>query len=139
MGLIFGLMKNNTQKKYHRTPFDRTLIVEFLGSRCVWCDTPVTLEIDHKTPVAHGGKNGSENLQLLCEPCHKIKTAHDVSKIARMKRQTRCTHLLRENTYHRAKKAGATHWCIKCDAHINEGGEITFISIERPVYGKEEN
>lgn len=33
------------------------------------------LDIEHRIPVAQGGKNMMSNLQLMCTDCHKRKTA----------------------------------------------------------------
>lgn len=40
-------------------------------------------QVDHIKPLAEGGTHARSNLQHLCEPCHKAKTAED------MKRQRR--------------------------------------------------
>jgi 5-methylcytosine-specific restriction protein A len=37
----------------------------------------VATEVDHITPKAKGGTDESGNLQALCSPCHKSKTAID--------------------------------------------------------------
>nr|WP_281362426.1 HNH endonuclease [Pararobbsia alpina] len=34
-------------------------------------------EVDHITALENGGSNDDSNLQLLCIPCHKLKTAKD--------------------------------------------------------------
>ena len=34
-------------------------------------------ELDHIKPVARGGGNDDDNLQPLCDECHKDKTARD--------------------------------------------------------------
>jgi hypothetical protein len=52
--------------------------------RCVKCGaTPATdpqcqLEVDHKVPVALGGRTVPENLQTLCHPCNSGKGCRDV-------------------------------------------------------------
>lgn len=51
--------------------------------RCAHCnwyfqDTDV-LEIDHTTPLAHGGRDEASNLQLLHGHCHDLKTAAERS------------------------------------------------------------
>jgi len=38
--------------------------------------TPGT-EVDHIKPKAQGGSDSLDNLQLLCESCHRIKTARE--------------------------------------------------------------
>ncbi len=38
------------------------------------CDSRFALEIDHKTPIAHGGRSTLANLQLLCRNHHRYKT-----------------------------------------------------------------
>lgn len=43
------------------------------GHKCVTCDSPDDLTIDHKEPVALGGKTVYENLQTLCRPCNSRK------------------------------------------------------------------
>jgi 5-methylcytosine-specific restriction endonuclease McrA len=35
----------------------------------------VPFDIDHITPLADGGSNDPQNLQILCVPCHKKKTS----------------------------------------------------------------
>lgn len=45
---------------------------------CCMCKRAVRVgEVDHKTPLEHGGTNDDSNLWLLCNPCHKVKTAKD--------------------------------------------------------------
>lgn len=36
--------------------------------------------VDHIKPKAKGGTDDPHNLQTLCEPCHKAKTALDAGK-----------------------------------------------------------
>jgi 5-methylcytosine-specific restriction protein A len=40
--------------------------------------TPAT-EVDHRIPKTKGGTDDLDNLQALCNSCHKIKTANDNS------------------------------------------------------------
>ena len=50
-------------------------------------------DIDHILPLALGGTNAPDNLQILCRPCHRTKTTHsDVPRIAKTKR-LRARHL----------------------------------------------
>ena len=37
-------------------------------------------EVDHITPKAKGGSDDLNNLQCICKPCHKAKTARHDSK-----------------------------------------------------------
>ena len=60
-------------------------------SQCVVCrqemrSTPVA-EFDHILPLELGGSNEPENIQGLCVAHHKIKTAADVKRIAKARRQ----------------------------------------------------
>ena len=55
---------------------------------CAMCDTPTfgSYHLDHVVPLQLGGSDDGANLQPLCFPCHRIKTAKDLSDIARAKR-----------------------------------------------------
>lgn len=48
--------------------------------------TPAT-EVDHVTSKAKGGTDDMENLQAICGPCHKAKTALDRGVDYRPKRR----------------------------------------------------
>lgn len=52
----------------------------FKEARKIWKDTPLNFggscwQADHILEVVHGGKHEMENLQTLCNLCHKKKTA----------------------------------------------------------------
>jgi 5-methylcytosine-specific restriction protein A len=56
--------------------------------RCGWALTPGTRwEVDHVIPLALGGRDASDNMQVLCSPCHGGKTREcDVPVIAKTAR-----------------------------------------------------
>lgn len=43
--------------------------------------------VDHVNPDGNGGDNTLENAACVCRICHAYKTAGDVARIAKMKRQ----------------------------------------------------
>ncbi|GAB7185919.1 phage endonuclease [Kitasatospora sp. Ki12] len=57
------------------------------GGVCARCGTShlaTALDVDHITPIAHGGEDVAENVQLLCRGCHAVKTRKEF----RLKRQS---------------------------------------------------
>jgi 5-methylcytosine-specific restriction endonuclease McrA len=59
--------------------------------KCKKCEQPARpAQFDHAIPLILGGENRESNLQLLCVPCHKAKTALDVrikAKVARVRKR----------------------------------------------------
>ena len=53
----------------------RRAVFERDGGRCVECGSNFDLQYDHVLPLALGGANTLENLQLLCGPCNREKGA----------------------------------------------------------------
>jgi 5-methylcytosine-specific restriction protein A len=48
---------------------------------CQACSTvTLDLEVDHIIYVAQGGTDDEANLQALCVPCHKAKTAEESAR-----------------------------------------------------------
>ena len=60
--------------------------------RCADCTLKIVGKLrpayDHRVALINGGQHAESNLQLLCMPCHKVKTRADVkekSVIARVR------------------------------------------------------
>ncbi len=72
-------VENNSKVKIKREPIGLSLRYKVLkrdGFKCVCCGksaSDVELEIDHKIPVARGGKTTYQNLQALCFECNRGK------------------------------------------------------------------
>jgi 5-methylcytosine-specific restriction endonuclease McrA len=45
------------------------------GYKCVYCDSPLKLQLDHVHPRFHGGENTYENLVTACQSCNGAKSA----------------------------------------------------------------
>lgn len=62
----------------------RGVVFRTMGDACYMCGDKAT-EIDHIIERAEGGTDDLENLQPLCNTCHKGKTAkYNQERIARM-------------------------------------------------------
>lgn len=59
----------------------RVRLFDSQGGRCAACGTTGSisgyygLHLDHITPLARGGANEDDNVQLLCQPCNTTKGA----------------------------------------------------------------
>jgi hypothetical protein len=63
------------QARRKRIPSDVQVFVwERDDGRCVRCDVTADLQFDHVIPVAKGGGNTAENVQLLCGTCNRMKS-----------------------------------------------------------------
>ncbi|MCH2170831.1 HNH endonuclease [Myxococcota bacterium] len=60
----------------------------FLPRRSLW-------EVDHIVPLVDGGGHDLSNLQTLCMPCHRLKTAQEAGE-RRNRRSAREEHTLLE-------------------------------------------
>jgi len=60
--------------------FEKQSIASSYDYKCNICRSDLVereFDIDHKLPIALGGKNSVENLQPLCKTCHKNKTSKE--------------------------------------------------------------
>lgn len=66
------------------------------GRVCAICTLPIVGKLrpayDHKTALVNGGQHRESNLQLLCVPCHAVKTKADVAEKSTVYRK-RLAHL----------------------------------------------
>jgi hypothetical protein len=61
----------------------RAAVLERDGNKCVRCQSPDRLEIDHIHPVSQGGTGIASNLQVLCISCNRKKRAEQMrSKVS---------------------------------------------------------
>ena len=93
-----------TRRTIFSTSFRLTLFLKRKGI-CSTCtqkiDAGKAWDIDHILPLALGGTNTPENLQILCRPCHKAKTTKtDLPRIAKAKR-LKAKHLGAQSPTHR--------------------------------------
>ncbi|MQC17313.1 MAG: HNH endonuclease [Chloroflexi bacterium] len=66
-----------TGARRERIPDDTRLFVwQRDGGCCVRCGAEDDLQFDHLIPVARGGGNAAENVQILCGSCNRAKSDH---------------------------------------------------------------
>lgn len=53
---------------------DLSSILERYGEKCQKCNSEDNLSIDHIIPLALGGNNSVENIQILCKSCNSKKS-----------------------------------------------------------------
>ena len=85
------LRRNNTggsvgmREGYEKAAIKRRLF-QLQAGLCRRCHEECNfqrLELDHVTPISRGGSSTDDyNRQLLCKPCHKLKTLRESSRRA---------------------------------------------------------
>lgn len=71
-----GLAPQNQKRRRDVIPDDVKQMVWLRdGGRCRHCGATSELQFDHVIPFALGGASGPENLQVLCGPCNRRKSA----------------------------------------------------------------
>jgi len=71
---------NDNSKRHSFTEYEKQSICSAYDYKCDDCRTDLVereFDIDHKIPIANGGKNSIDNLHPLCKKCHKKKTAYE--------------------------------------------------------------
>jgi len=83
-------------KRRRLTRRKKDAVIERDG-QCIKCgDAWGPFEVDHVDPHWFAGCDDPDNLQTLCVPCHKVKTAADKKRIGKAKRQARKLGVSRE-------------------------------------------
>lgn len=71
----------NPEPRKSLNSFDKQAISKRQSGKCNFCDTKLSMfpysncDADHIIPICIGGKTNVSNMQLLCCPCHRHKTA----------------------------------------------------------------
>ena len=65
----------SSKKSRHITQKVKDKVWNRDGGKCVECGSNENLEFDHIIPHSKGGANTYRNIQLLCEPCNRSKSA----------------------------------------------------------------
>lgn len=77
-------------------PRVKVRVAKRAGDKCAICTLTIGGKLkpafDHILAICNGGEHRESNLQLLCVPCHKVKTGADVAEKARDQRK-RLKHL----------------------------------------------
>ncbi len=71
---------DETSKRHSFSEFEKQSICSAHNYKCSNCKIDLVereFDIDHRIPIASGGKNSIENLQPLCKNCHKKKSANE--------------------------------------------------------------
>ena len=83
LGLERSPDRSDDASKPKRKPIKKSDLIAAMqrsDGRCVACGSKEDLEVDHIIPVAKGGTNDTENLQMLCKPCNMSKGAKSMEE-----------------------------------------------------------
>jgi 5-methylcytosine-specific restriction enzyme A len=67
--------ENEKQRNYRAARKHKLFLIERDGAKCQRCGATDNLCVDHIVPLASGGSNDLDNLQLLCGHCNLSKGA----------------------------------------------------------------
>lgn len=67
--------ENEKQKNYRAARKHKSFLIERDGAKCQRCGATDNLCVDHIVPLARGGSNELDNLQILCWHCNTSKGA----------------------------------------------------------------
>ena len=110
-------------KRKRLTTRQRLAIFEASGGRCASCSRKLgpadKWDIDHIIPLALGGADEPENMQVLCDWCHGKKTAQeDAPRIAKARRQA-ARHLgIRKRNSRPIPGSKRTRWKKRLDGTV---------------------
>ena len=72
--VVDALADRHTDKRQAISEDIKLLVWTRDGGACTRCAARQQLHFDHVIPVAKGGGNSAENIQLLCQPCNLRKS-----------------------------------------------------------------
>ena len=75
---INGQRARNNGGKADLTKEEWFRILAAYDDRCVYCDKPARLSMDHVIPVSKGGNHSIDNVVPACMPCNLRKKNHEV-------------------------------------------------------------
>ncbi len=90
--LGFALAGGYPEKERRLFREEREAIFERDGWRCRLCGGPAT-QIDHLGSVPDGEANHPDNLQAICEPCHRSKTLASFKPVTDPEQQAKADEL----------------------------------------------
>jgi len=101
------------------TTFRLSLFLDRKGACHITIQAGQAWDIDHILPIALGGTNEPENLQILCRPCHRSKTnKSDIPRIAKTK-HLKAKHLGARSSAHRPIPGSkSSPWKRKMDGSV---------------------